>query len=418
MNQSVIAAIIFVVTYALIVTERVHRTVAALLGGILVILLGILPQEKAFSAIDMNVIFLLVGMMVISGILSETGAFQWTAVQAVRASRGKPFVLLALLSLGTAVFSAFLDNVTTVVLFAPVTLFVAAQLRVNPIPLLAAETLASNIGGAATLIGDPPNILIGSAAGYDFITFAGNMTPITLLSMLPFLGLMYWLCHRELRAADPARPTLDASSLITNRPLLRKCMLTLALVLAGFVVHGMLHLEPATIALFGAALLLLWSRKDPHPSFSQVEWTTLFFFIGLFILVEALVEVGIIARVAEAVLRLMRGDLRLTATTLLWFSALVSGFVDNIPYTATMIPLVENLGKAMPADPLWWALAMGADFGGNLTLVGASANLVIAAIAERAGHPLTFRRFLKYGMATTGAVMVLSTAYLWLRYLL
>lgn len=419
MNQLVITVIIFVATYVLIVSEKVHRTVIALAGAILVILLGIIPQSQAFHAIDFNVIFLLVGMMVIAGIMSETGVFQWIAVQSVRAGRGNPFAILVILSVVTAVASALLDNVTIVVLVAPVTLFVASNLRVSPVPFLVAEILASNIGGAATLIGDPPNILIGSAANIDFLKFAGNMVPIAIVGLLALIGVLALQMRKEVQIEGLATmPALEPKELITDRALLAKSLAVMSLVLVGFVLHGALHLEPATIALGGATLLLLLTRKDPHPSFRDVEWTTLFFFIGLFILVESLVKVGAIEAVANQVLQLTSGDVRLTATMILWFSAIASGVVDNIPYTATMIPVVQNLGKSMPVDPLWWALAMGADFGGNLTLVGASANLVVATVAERAGHPITFRRFLSYSILPTVVVLLLSTAYLWLRYLI
>jgi Na+/H+ antiporter NhaD/arsenite permease-like protein len=418
--QAIVAAIIFLLVYAAIVSERVNRTLAALAGAVLVIGLGVVNQEEAFRAIDLNVIFLLVGMMVIAGIIGETGVFQWMAVQAVRVGRGRPFPILVVLCLVTALTSALLDNVTVVILIAPVTLYIASHLRLSPVIFLIAETLAANIGGAATVIGDPPNILIASAAGLDFLTFAGAMLPAALLNLAATLGVLYALSRVEWRDRPAGRAglDLDARSLITNLPLLRKALVVMALALVGFGFHGVLHLEVATIALAAATLLLLWTRRDPHPCFGQIEWTTLFFFVGLFILVEGLVKVGLIARAADAILSVTGGDLRLTSTALLWFSTLVSGFVDNIPYTATMLPLVESLGQAMPAGPLWWALAMGADFGGNLTLVGASANIVIAAIAERAGHPLTFRSYLKYGAATAGATLLVSTAYLWLRYLL
>jgi Na+/H+ antiporter NhaD/arsenite permease-like protein len=418
MSQPAIVTTIFLATYALIVSERIHRTVVALAGAIIVIILGIMPQHQAFHAIDFNVIFLLVGMMVIASIMSETGIFQWIAVQSVRAGGGKPFAILIILAVVTAGASALLDNVTIVVLVAPVTLFVASNLRVSPVPFLVTEILASNIGGAATLIGDPPNILIGSAANIDFVQFAGNMAPIAAIGLLALLGITALRVRKELQITGDAVMTLpDPGELITDRPLLVKSLIVMSLVLIGFVLHGALHLEPATIALAGATLLLLITRKDPHPSLREVEWSTLFFFIGLFILVEALVQVGAITAVANQVLRLTAGDVRLTATLLLWLSALASGIVDNIPYTATMIPLVRSLGQSMAVEPLWWALAMGADFGGNLTLVGASANLVVATVAERAGHPISFGRFLTYSLLPTAIVLLLATAYLWLRYL-
>jgi Na+/H+ antiporter NhaD/arsenite permease-like protein len=411
---------IFLITYVLIVTERVHRTVSALLGGVAVILLGVLSQEEAFYAIDWNVIFLLAGMMVIANVLRETGLFQWIAIQAVKLGQGDPFRILVILSAVIAVSSALLDNVTIVVLAAPVALFVAASLRVSPMPFLIATILASNIGGTATLVGDPPNILIGSAAGIDFLTFAANLAPISLLILIAFLGLSWFLFRSDLRAGQNGAldiEALEAEALITDRPLLRKALIVMAGVIAGFLMHGALHLEPATIALAGGTILLLWGRSDPHHILRDVEWTTLVFFIGLFITVEAVVQVGIIEAVAEAALRLTGGSLHVTSLLLLCFSALASGIVDNIPYTATMIPIVENLGQSMPIMPLWWSLALGACLGGNATLVGAAANVVVANLAEKSGHSISFKRFLGYGLVTTSMSLLLATGYVWLRYL-
>jgi Na+/H+ antiporter NhaD/arsenite permease-like protein len=420
MNPVFLAGGIFLITYALIVTERVHRTVSALLGGLAMILFGLLSQEQAFHAVDWNVIFLLAGMMALANVLRETGLFQWISVYAVKLGRGNPFRILIILSLVTAVTSALLDNVTIVILIVPVTLLVAASLRVNPVPFLIAQILASNIGGMATLIGDPPNILIGSAAGIDFLTFAANLAPISLLILAVFVGLSWFLFKREVQASQ-GRPldieSLDTDALITDRPTLVKALIVMGGVMVGFLLHGALHLEPATIALTGATLLLLWTRSDPHHILQDIEWTTLFFFLGLFITVEAVVQVGIIEMVADATLRLTDGDLVLTSTLLLWLSAVASGIVDNIPYTATMIPIVENLGKVMPVEPLWWSLALGACLGGNATLVGASANVVVASLAERSGHPISFRQFSKYGLITTGVSLLLAMGYLWLRYL-
>jgi Na+/H+ antiporter NhaD/arsenite permease-like protein len=444
MNPTWLAGGIFLITYALIVTERVHRTLAALLGGVAMILLGVVSQEQAFHAIDWNVIFLLAGMMAIANVLRETGLFQWIAVQAVRLGKGDPFRILVILSLVTAFSSGLLDNVTIVVLVAPVTLFVAASLKVSPFPFLIAEILASNIGGAATLIGDPPNILIGSAAGIDFLTFTLHMTPIVLLILVAFVGLA-WLMFKKDMQQDRRRSlgaealnaselnideveqltkggsldieALDASQLITNPPLLRKAMVVMAGVIVGFLVHGALHLEPATIALVGATVLMIWGQNDPHHVLREVEWTTLFFFVGLFITVEAIVEVGIIERVAQAALNLTGSNLVLTSMLLIWLSAIASGIVDNIPYTATMIPVVKSLGQTMPVEPLWWSLALGADLGGNATLVGASANVVVASLAERGGYPIRFKTFLRYGIITTSLSLVLASLYVWVRYL-
>ncbi|MGQ9711012.1 MAG: SLC13 family permease [Anaerolineae bacterium] len=420
MSPAWIAAIVFTVTYILIVTERVHRTVSALLGGVAIILLRVITQAEAFRAIDWNVIFLLVGMMIMTNTLQETGVFQWIAVQAVRLGQGSPMRILVVLCLVTAFASMFLDNVTAVILAVPVTLFVTEQLRLNPLPFLIAEILASNIGGTATLIGDPPNILIGSAAGIDFTTFIAHMGPISLLILLVFFGLA-WLMFRKELQARPVRSAdlaaLEATELITNRPLLRKGMIVMGGAILGFLFHGILHIESATVALAGATALLLWTRTDPHRAIREVEWTTLFFFIGLFIVVEGVVQTGIIRAVAQATLQVVDGNYRLASMALLWVSALASGIVDNIPYTVTMIPLVESLGQAMPVMPLWWSLALGACLGGNATLVGASANVVVASLAERSGHPIRFWHFFGYGALTTFVSLILATGYIWLRYL-
>lgn len=419
MNTIWLAAIIFLLAYALIVSEKIHRTISALLGGIAMILF-ILPQEKAFHAIDWNVIFLLAGMMVIANVLKETGVFQWVAFQAVRIGKGDPFKVLVILSLITAVTSALLDNVTIVILIAPVTLFVASSLRVSPVPFFIAEILASNIGGMATLVGDPPNILIGSAAGIDFVTFVANMGPISLFILLVFIGLARLMFKKDLTVQDYSNVDInefDASALITDPKLLLKSMIVMTGVILGFLLHGALHLEPATIALTGATVLMLWGKADPHNALRDIEWTTLFFFFGLFITVEAVVEVGLIEIVADAALQLTGGNLKLTSILLIWFSAIASGIVDNIPYTATMIPLVTSLGQAMPADPLWWSLALGACLCGNLTLVGAAANVVVASIAEKSGHPISFKHFFRYGVIVTIGSLTLASGYVWLRYL-
>ncbi len=420
MNPTFLAGGIFLITYALIVTERVHRTIAALLGGVAIILVGVLDQDQAFQAIDWNVIFLLAGMMMIANVLRETGLFQWIAVQSVRLGKGNPYSIMIILVLVTAVTSALLDNVTIVILMAPVTLFIAASLGVSPLPFLIAEILASNIGGTATLIGDPPNILIGSAAGIDFVTFAANLAPISLIILIAFIGLTWLLFRKDLQAAKSGQSSIEAmdtSELITNRPLLSKSLIVMTGVVLGFLFHGALHLQPATIALAGATVLMLWGRIDTDHVLQDIEWTTLFFFIGLFIVVEALVEVGIIEAVAQAALRLTGGNLQMTSLLLLWLSAIASGIVDNIPYTATMIPVVESLGHSMPVEPLWWSLALGACLGGNATLVGAAANVVVANLAEKSGHPISFGLFLRYGAIVTLMSIVLASVYVWVRYL-
>ena len=355
-------------------------------------------------------------MMVIANIMSDTGVFQWMGTKAIQLGKGNPTRIMQILVIVTAVTSAFLDNVTVVVLLAPVTLVATASLGISPIPFLIAEVLASNIGGAATLIGDPPNILIGSAAGIDFLTFLLNMGPYVLVVLVVFVLGLPLLFRKELSKAKAASVTpeyIDASTLITDRPLLRKSLIVLALVLAGFMMHGILGLETATIALAGAAALMLWSGQSAHKVFHHVEWATLMFFIGLFVLVEALVQVGVIDIVANLLLEATKGNALVTSLALLWGSAALSGLVDNIPYTATVIPIILKLGDSgMNIWPLWWALAIGADLGGNLTLIGASANVVVASFAERSGHKITFMRFLKYGAITTFFALLIATAYL------
>jgi Na+/H+ antiporter NhaD/arsenite permease-like protein len=412
---------IFLVAYALIATERVDRTLVALLGGLLVIVLGIIDQEEAFAAVDYNVIFLLAGMMVLAGGLSRTGFFEFVAGHAVHLSRGQPFRLLVFLSILTAGLSALLDNVTTVVLLTPVTLSIARTLRVSPMPYLVATIFASNIGGTATLIGDPPNILIGSAAGLDFADFLVNLAPVVIIIMVAFLGIM-WLFFGRSMEDDADRldrlATLDPAAAITDRPLMIRALIVLGLTIAGFLAHSALHLEAATIALLGATVLMLVGRLDPHEVLRDIEWNTLFFFIGLFILIDAVVHVGIVGGIADALAQATAGRLDVASLGLLWLSAIASAVVDNIPYTATAIPVVERLVESgLAAEPLWWSLALGACLGGNLTIVGASANIVVANLAARDGHPISFGLFLRYGSVVVLASLVISTVYVWVRYL-
>ena len=419
MNSYVLAGGIFVITYIIIISERIHRTLAALLGGMLMILLGIVTQEDAFLSIDLNVIFLLAGMMMIAHVMGETGIFQWLAVQAVRIGRGEPVRILLIISAITATASALLDNVTVIVLIAPVILYVARTLDVNPIPFLIAGVMASNIGGAATLIGDPPNILIGSAADIDFLKFLINMGPPAFFALIGGLLVSVFQFNRQLHVPVDRRKAvmrLTTKGLINDGVMLSKSLIVLVVVLLGFFLQGWLNLEPATIALSGATLLLIWTRYEPAKVLENIEWTTLMFFVGLFITVQAIVEVGIIAEIADTLIFLTAGNLNITAYFLLWFSALASGVVDNIPYTATMIPVVEGLKGILPLEPLWWALALGADFGGNLTLVGASANVVVASLSERSGHRLGFIEFLRYGTIYVAVTLLIATAWLSWRY--
>ncbi|MBF8290232.1 MAG: hypothetical protein HW391_1200 [Chloroflexi bacterium] len=416
-----IAGGIFLVAYGLIASERFDRTLVALLGGLLVVALGVIHQDEAFAAIDFNVLFLLAGMMVLAGGLGQTGFFEYVAAHAIRLSRGRPFRLLIILSLVTAVLSALLDNVTTVVLLTPVTLSMARKLRVSPFPYLISQILASNIGGTATLIGDPPNILIGSAAGLDFADFLFNLAPVVLIILVAFLVIMRLVFGRSMEDdADrlDVLAELDPAIAIKDRRLMYRALAVLGLTIAGFLAHSAIGLEAATIALLGATILMIVGPLNPRESLRDIEWNTLFFFIGLFMLVEAVVSVGIIDGVAVALAEAAGGRLDMATIGLLWLSAVASAIIDNIPYTATAIPVVERLIESgLRAEPLWWSLALGACLGGNLTIVGASANIVVANLAARDGHPITFMQFFRIGLGVVLVSLAISTAYLYLRYL-
>ena len=415
-----IAGGIFLIAYALIASERIDRTLVALLGGLLLIVLGVIDQRQAFAAIDLNVIFLLAGMMVLASALGRTGFFQWLAVHSVRLSRGDPLRLLIILCVVTAGLSAFLDNVTTVLLMTPVTLSIARRLGISPVPYLISQVLASNIGGTATLIGDPPNILIGSAAGLDFMDFLINLGPVVLLILGAFLVTMVVMFRGSLQVPDHQREAaLEATedTIIRDRGLLIRTLIVVGLTIVGFLAHSALGLEAATIALLGATALMLVARLDPHEMLREVEWSTLFFFVGLFILVEAVVQAGIVGGIATMIADATSGHEGATAIALLWFSAGASAIIDNIPYTATAIPVVHQLvAGGMSPDALWWSLALGACLGGNLTVVGASANVVVANLALHAGHPIRFGQFLRYSAVIVAESMVISSVYVWLRY--
>ena len=416
-----VAGGVFLIAYALIATERFDRTLIALLAGLSLVAVGIIDQDEAFRAVDWNVIFLLAGMMVIAGALRQTGFFRWLGVRSAQLSHGNPVRLLIALSAVTAVASAFIDNVTTVVLLTPVVLSISRTLGISPVPYLISIILASNIGGTATLIGDPPNILIGSASGLDFMAFLVNLTPVIVVVFCAFVLTMVLLFRGQLQMPDERREAaLEAvdEGIITDRGLLIRTLVILGLVIVGFLVHGLLGLEVATIALLGATALLLVSGIDVNEALRGVEWVTLFFFVGLFILVEAVVQTGIVSGIANGILEATGGDPGATTMALLWFSAGASAIIDNIPYTATAIPIVDQLIAAgLPSDALWWSLALGACLGGNLTIVGASANVVVANLAERGGHPIRFWLFVRYGAVVTLASMVISSAYVWWRYL-
>ncbi|GAA2899368.1 ArsB/NhaD family transporter [Streptosporangium fragile] len=418
----------FVAAYALIATEKVHRVAAALGGAGLMLLIHATDAEAAFfseeTGIDWNVIFLLLGMMIIVGVLKETGVFEYLAIWAAKRARGYPFRLMVLLVVITAGASAMLDNVTTVLLIAPVTFLVCERLALPVAPYLIAEAMASNIGGAATLVGDPPNIIIASRGGLSFNDFLVHMAPMVIVLVVAFIGL----CRIMFRASfryDPDRAAeimaLNEREAIADRRLLVQSLIVLGLVMAAFVLHPVLHYEPSVVALLGAGVLVAATRVTTEEALREVEWPTLVFFAGLFVMVGALVETGVMGMVSQAAVGATEGRLGLTTMGLLWGSAGVSAVVDNIPYVATMSPIVADLvnasGGGDVAQVLWWALAFGADLGGNATAVGAAANVVVLGIAARNRTPISFWQFTRYGLIVTLVTVALVTPYLWLRYL-
>jgi Na+/H+ antiporter NhaD/arsenite permease-like protein len=419
------AVAVFVVAYVLIASERIHRVTVALGGAGLMLAAGVVGFEDAFNdpetAVDWQVIFLLLGMMIVVGVLRHTGVFEYVAVYAVKKARGRPFLVMVMLILITSVASAALDNVTTVLLVAPVTLLVCDRLGVPPVPFLIAEVFASNIGGTATLIGDPPNIIIASRAGLSFNDFLANLTPFVIV----LVGALILLCRVLFRSAfayDPQRAAeimeLAEREAISDPRLLLKAGLVLVAVLVGFALSSSLGYEPAVVALLGAGVLVLISGLPPRDYLAEVEAPTLLFFAGLFIMVGALIKVGTIEQLAEWATEATGGSAQTATFLLLGVSAVLSGVVDNIPYVATMAPLVGSLADATgnPGSVLWWALALGADLGGNATVIGASANVVMLGIAERNGHRITFWQFAKYGSLVTLVTVLLCVPYLWLRY--
>jgi len=424
-QQAILAIAIFLIIYALIISEKIHRTVVAMTGGILIVLLGIVDQETALHHIDFNTLGLLIGMMILVSVTAETGLFRYLAVVAAKRAKGDPVRILLVLSVITAVCSAFLDNVTTVLLMVPVTFSLTRQLRVNPIPFLVTQIIASNIGGTATLIGDPPNIMIGSAVPeLSFMDFIVNLGPIAIVVLLATLPIFVLLFRKQIRTTEERKRSLmeqDTSDLITDPKLLRKCLLALGLTLFGFFTHQLFHLESATVALAGAFLLLLMTGEHiMEEALTRVEWTTIFFFVGLFVLVSGLVETGVIEQLAIRAIEWTGGDPIATSMLILWLSAIASAFVDNIPFVATMIPLIQEMGAmgVENLEPLWWSLALGACLGGNGSLIGASANLIVAGLAGKEGHPIRFVYFLKIGFPLMLLSVVLSSAYLYLRYLM
>jgi len=432
-NPLWVATTLFVVTYLLIISEKINRAIVAGLGAAMMVTLGVLNQQQAVAGIDFNTIGLLTGMMVLVAITRRCGVFQFVAIWAAKKVEAKPWGILLMLAVVTAAFSALLDNVTTVLLVAPITLLITDELKVNPYPYLFTEIFASNIGGTATLIGDPPNIMIGSAVGLTFNDFLLNLGPVSVISLIVTMGIIYFIWGRRLQATDEARERImqfREREAITDVTLLKQSLTVLALVIVGFAFAHPLGLEPATIAMFGAGVLLLITNigrdaeeqsEDVHHSFGEVEWVTIFFFVGLFIVVAGIEHAGLLNILANWVTDVTGGDMTYTAMLILWVSAVASAIVDNIPFVATMIPIIESMaptfGGSENLEPLWWSLALGACLGGNGSLVGASANLIVAAFAERAGHRIAFLRFMALAFPLMLVSIVIASIYVYLRYL-
>lgn len=411
--------LILILVYILMILEKLPRVVIALLGASILLITRQITQEEAFHYIDFNVIALLVGMMILVNILRETGGMKWLALFTAKAVNGDGVKLMIYFSILTAFLSALLDNVTTVLIVGSVTVALAKDLKINPVPYLVSQAVASNVGGTATLIGDPPNIMIGSAAKLTFGDFINHLAPVIILIM-PFTILtLYFMYRKELVISKEAKDELEKMSLkgiIQYKPLLVKSLIVTACVLCGFFFHGMLHLEAGTIALTGASILLIFENKKHI--WDDVEWTTIFFFVGLFIIVGAVEKVGTIHYLSELVVKACKGSFETTSYAILWMSAFLSAIIDNIPYTATMIPLIKEMGKYYnDLNPLWWSLALGACLGGNGTIIGASANIVVADMAAKAGKPISFLEFFKVGFIIMIQSIIICTVYIGFRYL-
>jgi len=432
LNPMWVSTCMLAVTYAAIMSEKVNRAIVALVGAGMMILVGVLDQEEAIRGIDFNTIGLLTGMMILVSVSRRSGMFQFLAIWSAQAAKAHPAGILLILQLTTAVLSAFLDNVTTVLLIVPVTLAICNTLKVPAYPYLFAEIFASNIGGTATLIGDPPNILIGSQVGLSFNEFVYELTPIVLIVMAVQAVIIHWLWGKDLKATPEAQAAvmgMKAKEAIEDWRLLKQALAILTLVMITFVLARPLHLEPATIALSGAAVLMFfdnWSHHaekaahNIHTTFGDVEWITIFFFIGLFVVVHGVDVGGLLLLLANKMVVATGGDLASTGYAILWSSAILSAIVDNIPFVATMIPLIKNMAPAFGGPehimPLWWCLSLGACLGGNGTLVGASANLTVAGISERNGVPFRFITFTLYGAPMMLVSIAIANVYVWWRY--
>ena len=419
-TMQIIAIIIFLATIITVMTEKVHRAVAAVVGALLLILTGVLTVESGFSYVDINTIGVLIGMMLFVAIVKNSGIFEYIAIKAAKIAKGRPWPLMLLLCIITAVLSGFLDNVTTVLLIGPMTLAITNMLKTSPVPFFITQIMASNIGGTATLIGDPPNIMIGSAAGLSFLDFVANTGLAVVFVLAAMLVCFYFIYGRKLHVEAEAMAEvlqLDENKTIKDRPLLIKSVVMIVIVVFAFIFHSQLHLESSTVALTAAGIMLLIGRQDVEEAIAGVEWSTLIFFTGLFIVVGGLQETGVIQIVANTLVDMTAGHMTLTILLILWVSAIISAFLDNIPFVATLIPLILTMeSSGVDVAPLWWAVSLGACLGGNGTLIGASANVVLSGISNRHGFPITFGSYFKVGFPLMLLSVGICTVYMLLRY--
>ena len=430
-HNVLISAGILILAYIFIALEKVPKVTIALLGAGITILLGLVSQTMVLDGVlnptyfvqyvDFNVIFLLVSMMIIVSITTRSGVFNYIANNLLKMTKGHPIAILAVLGIFTAVTSAFLDNVTTVILIMPITFFIAKELDIDPIPYLLTEIFASNIGGTATLIGDPPNIIIGSAAGFSFMDFVNNLTVVVAIILVVVLALLSLIFKKKLHASEEKMKevaNIDNSNTIKDKALLIRSMTVLGLVILGFVTHDITHIETCVAAMLGASFLLLFEK--PTDILRDVEWNTIFFFIGLFIIIGGVEASGGIKLMAEWILRVTQGSQEAASMLILWASGVISGFIDNIPYTATMSPMLVEIEKAMGADyttPLWWCLSLGACLGGNMTMIGAAANVIVSETSAKHGHPMFFLRFMKYGVLVVLISLAICSVYVKFKYM-
>ncbi|MEK7313768.1 MAG: ArsB/NhaD family transporter [Deltaproteobacteria bacterium] len=424
MEKEIIAVSVFFVVYAFIVWDKVDKAIVAILGAASLMALGVLTQKEAILGIDFNTVGLLTGMMIIVGVCQKTGMFHYLAIKSAKFAKGEPWLILLYLAVITALFSAFLDAVTAVLLIAPITLLITDELKITPYPFLYSQILTSNIGGTATLVGDPPNVMIGSSQGFTFTDFVINVGPASVIILAATLAVFKIFYGKKLTVAEDVKKRImqfREDDTITDSRLLKKCLAILFLVVMGFIFHNHLGLDIATIALAGAGITMLISGETVHHTMERVQWTTLFFFMGLFVIVHGLVETGVISALATKVVTLTGGEVSTTAYAILWLSGIASAFIDNIPFIATMIPLVDSMephmGGQVASLPVWWALSLGACLGGNGTLIGASPNVIVAGFASKSGYPIGFLKFMLFAFPLMLMSLLISHIYLYLRFL-